>query len=301
LYKIYVTAPRFSFTGTPLKSYNGYVETEDEMDGKLRILVIGAHPDDCDIRTGGTAILFAQLGHSVKFISATNGASGHHIIGGMPLAQRRNAEAQRAGESGGFEYELLDNPDGWLTTDLNARAGFIKAMRQFRPDIIITHRPNDYHPDHRNTSVLVQDSSYLVTVQSICPFVPALDYQPIILYMRDPFQKPLPFKADIVIDIDGIMDRKMKMFACHESQVYEFLPFMMKISHEVPEGEEARLEFVKRIWGSEDETAANECRAELIAKYGVNRGATIRYAEAFEVCEYGGKLEPEDHKRYFPF
>jgi LmbE family N-acetylglucosaminyl deacetylase len=263
--------------------------------------MIGAHPDDCDLMTGGTALLFADLGHQVKFISATNGNAGHHIQGGLQLTTRRYAEAQKAASVAGIEYELLDNDDGRLIADIRTRAMVLTRIRQFAPDLVITHRPNDYHPDHRNTSILVQDSSYLVMAQNVCQLIPALDYQPIILYMRDQFQKPQPFQADIVIDIDSVIDRKIKMISCHESQVFEWLPHVMKNGASLPSGKQERLAWLKEVWGSDDMKAANRFRGELAVKYGSSEGAAVRYMEAFEICEYGGELKKEEFGKYFPF
>ena len=146
-----------------------------------RLLVFGAHPDDCDIKAGGLAALYAQKGHRVKFVSVTNGDAGHHQMGGEPLAKRRNAEAQAAAKVLGIEYELLDNHDGHLEPTLENRFKVIQQIRQFRPDLVMTHRPNDYHPDHRYTSVLVQDAAYMVTVPNVCGLALALDYNPTIL------------------------------------------------------------------------------------------------------------------------
>ncbi len=138
-------------------------------DHSLRLLVIGAHPDDADIGAGGLAVIFRRLGHVVKFVSVTNGAVGHHQMSGQPLVARRRAEAQAAGEIIGAEYEVWDYPDGQLLPTLEARKQVIRLIRQFSPDLLLTHRPNDYHPDHRYTSQLVQDAAYLVTVPNICP------------------------------------------------------------------------------------------------------------------------------------
>ena len=139
---------------------------------QINILVFGAHPDDCDIKAGGVAALYVQRGHRVKFVSITNGDAGHHEMGGGPLAKRRYAEAQAAADVIGIEYELLDNHDGELMPTLENRYKIIRTIREFRPDLIMTHRPNDYHPDHRYTSTLVQDAAYMVTVPDICALTP---------------------------------------------------------------------------------------------------------------------------------
>ena len=139
-------------------------------DAPLRIIVFGAHPDDCDGDAGGTAILWAQKGHAVKFVSLTNGDAGHQSEGGGALARRRRAEAQEAGRRFGIaEYEVLDNHDGELEPTLAVRQQVIRRIRQWRADVVIAPRPNDYHPDHRYTGVVVQDSAYMVMVPNVCP------------------------------------------------------------------------------------------------------------------------------------
>ncbi|MYF18533.1 MAG: PIG-L family deacetylase, partial [Gemmatimonadetes bacterium] len=167
----------------------------------LKIIVFGAHPDDCDIKAGGIAIKYAKLGHEVKFVSVTNGDAGHHEIGGVELARRRRAETQAAGAVAGSEDHVIDNHAGELEPTLENRKKIIRLIRNYTPDLILTHRPNDYHPDHRYTSILVQDSAYMVTVPNICTDTPALSYNPGIAYLRDNFQKPQPFSPDVVIAI----------------------------------------------------------------------------------------------------
>ena len=176
-------------------------------DQSLRILVFGAHPDDCDIKAGGTAALYQQAGHTVKFVSLTNGESGHQKLSGPELAGIRRAEATAAGKSLGVEYDVLQNRDGYLQPTIEARFEIIKLIRRFEPDLILTHRPNDYHPDHRYTSQLVCDAAYMVTVPPIVPDVPALRENPVIAYLSDHFTRPYPFSPSVVIDIEPVWDR----------------------------------------------------------------------------------------------
>ena len=262
------------------------------------LLVIGAHPDDCEL-VGGIAVRFLKLGRRVKFLSATNGCSGHQQQMGGTMAQRRWGEAQRVSELFGVEYEFLDNDDGFLQPGLPQRFAMLKAIRTFKPVAIITHRPNDYHPDHRNTSVLVQDCSYLVQVPNICPTAPVLRYQPAIFYMPDHFMKPYPFQADLAFDISDVFEDKMRMYHQHTSQMYEWLPWVDGDTT-VPEGEEERFLWLKHTRGLMFAQWADRWRAQLTAKYGEG-GKAARYAEALEICEYGGRLSEEQLKELFPF
>lgn len=266
----------------------------------IRALMIGAHPDDCEFKTGGLAVKLRAQGHAVKFVSATNGDAGHHEMGGGALARRRWEETRRVAEAADIEYEVLDYQDGRLEADLATRERFIRLIREFQPDLVFTHRTNDYHPDHRRTGILVQDASYLIRVPNICAFVPHLTRTPVILYMHDFFQKPAPLTPEVVVAIDDVMETKARMVHCHESQVYEWLAYDGGYLDEVPEGDAARLAWIRERQERRDSHVADRVRAQLIARYGQARGSAVRFAEAFEVSEYGRGLPGDDIARYFP-
>lgn len=267
---------------------------------KLRILVIGAHPDDCDLTAGGVAALYAEAGHEVTFVSATNGDAGHHEMGGAPLARRRKKEAEAAGAAIGINYLVLDNHDGELVPSLENRREFIRVIRECEPDLIMTHRPNDYHPDHRYTSQLVQDASYMVTVPNVVANTPHLKVNPVIVYLQDRFQKPYPFSPDVVVDIGPVIDKKIEMIHCHTSQFYEWLPYNHGYLDQVPQKEEERLAWLTRRL-KERFAMPEEYRDIAASLYGAERAAGIQYAEAFEVCEYGSPLTDEHRNVLFPF
>ncbi len=268
---------------------------------QIRVLVIGAHPDDCDIKAGGIAALYTQKGHVVKFVSVTNGDAGHHEMGGGPLAQRRNAEAQAAAEIIGIEYELLDIHDGELMPTLENRFQIIRTIRDFRPDLIMTHRPNDYHPDHRYTSMLVQDAAYMVTVPNICALTPHLERNPVIVYLSDGFKKPNPFEPDVAIGIDAVVEKKIDMLHCHVSQFYEWLPYNSGTLNQVPDTAEGRRDWLAERLRKRFSTIAENNRSLLTNLYGAKEGFDMQYAETFESCEYGSSLTPENLPVLFPF
>lgn len=270
-------------------------------DEKLRLLVFGAHPDDCDIKAGGLALLYADAGHHVRFVSVTNGATGHHEIGGIELARRRYDEAQAVARLAGIEYQVLDNHTGELEPTVTNRKQIIRLMREFQPDLILTHRPNDYHPDHRYTSQLVQDASYIVTVPNMVPLTPHLERMPVIAYLSDGFQKPWPFTPDVAISIDAVLERKIAMLHCHVSQMYEWLPYNGGHLAEVPTGDAARRDWLGRRRSPDFAATADRHRELLGRLYGAERGAAIQHAEAFEACEYGARLTLERVQRLFPF
>jgi len=191
---------------------------------QIRAMMIGAHPDDCDFRCGGLALKYARAGHKVKFLAMCNGDGGHHILTSEEIAKRRRKESLAVAEFANIDYDVWeDSSDCVLYADLKTRARLVREIRKFNPDIIFCSRPNDYHADHRNASILVQDASYLLIVPHYCPDVPAMKQTPAILYFYDHFQNP-PFKADIAVDIDDVIDDKFKMLSMDESQVYEWLP-----------------------------------------------------------------------------
>lgn len=266
----------------------------------LRIMVVGAHPDDPE-KSAGTMAKYVAMGHQVRLVAMTNGDAGHFEMGGGPLAQRRIKEAECAGKVIGADYLVLDNHDGELVPDLPTRRQLIRVIREFQPDVVITHRPNDYHPDHRNTGLLVRDAAYMVTVPNIVSATPHLEKNPIFMYMSDHFTQPNPFEPDVVVSIDDVIEKKIDMYHCHESQVYEWLPYNAGYLDEVPEDPAARRRWLATRWKPRSEQVAKRYRDKLVEFYGRDAGSEVRYAEAFEVSEYGSSLTREQIKTYFPF
>ena len=266
------------------------------MKKQLKVMVIGAHPDDCDLRCGGLALKYLSQGHKVKFVSVANGCGGHHILNPAQTAERRRGETQQIAKMTGIAYDVWNIPDCEIMDDLETRKLMIREIRRYNPDIVICNRPNDYHVDHRNTSLLVQDASYLLIVPNFCPDVPAMKKMPVIMYWYDRFQNP-PFQADVVVDIDEVLDRKIEMVACHESQLFEWLPYTKGSLDLVPEGKEARIAWLHepRLDGtgigggtiSEQSEAveADKFRSLLVERYGQKKGNAVRFAEAYAVCE----------------
>lgn len=267
----------------------------------LRILAIGAHPDDCDLTTGGAAVLWRQAGHDVRFVSMTNGASGHHQKFGPELVEIRRQEAENAGRAIGIQYDVLDNPDGELMPTLDARKRLIGLIRKSQPDLILTHRPNDYHPDHRYTSQLVCDAAYMVTVPPVVPDVPPLRRNPVICYMMDNFQRPYPFSPTVAVDIEPVIESVVDMLHCHKSQFYEWLAYNRFFPEPPPEDESKRRDWLGRHFRERIAPYAQRYRDLVVSIYGSSRGEEIRYIQAFEPCEYGSPLTPEETRRLFPF
>ena len=266
-------------------------------DGKLRVIAFGAHPDDCDIRAAGTATKFAAMGHHVKFVAVTNGDAGHQSEGGGMLAKRRRAEAMEAGRRLGVTYEVLDNHDGELLPTVDVRQQIIRRIRQWNADIVLSPRPNDYHPDHRYTGVLVQDAAYMVVVPNVCPDTPPLHDNPVFLYFEDGFQRPNPFRPDISIAIDDVFDKKIDALDAHVSQVYEWLPWVDHTLDQVPKDPVER----KKWLASRREPRLSPAVRQALEKwYGAERAAQVKIAESFELCEYGRRPTDDELRKLFP-
>lgn len=268
-------------------------------DSERRLLAIGAHPDDCEVRAGGLAALYRERGWAVKFVSVTNGDAGHHTMERAALAARRREEARKVGERFGIEYDVWENHDGELEPSLANRKRVIRLIRACRPDLVLTHRPNDYHPDHRYTAALVQDAAFSVTVPHFCEDVPALPRNPVFAFFQDAFTKPTPFEPAVAVDISSVWKQKLEMLHVHESQFYEWLPFLAGELASVPVGTVERLYFLETRWGPRSDPAP--WRTLLIRRYGDTRGRAVRQAEAFEVSEYGAPLDEAARQRLFPF
>ncbi len=273
--------------------------SNQETKGQLSVLFIGAHPDDADIQFGGTAIKYLQLGHTVSYLALTNGDAGHQALGGDALAQRRYKETQAVAKFLDINYFVLDNHDAELQATIENRKKVIKVIRDVKANLIITHRPNDYHADHRNSSLLVQDAAYLVRVPNVLPLTPRLEVDPVIVYHQDHFTKPSPFTPEIIVDITDVVDRKIEALSLHESQVYEWIPFVEGYLQDVPEGKEERLRWLKTKWAHP--INLNQLRSQLQKNVSPDAVNKVQYMEAFERCEYGGKLTHENVKAFFPF
>lgn len=273
-------------------------------DGKLRIIAFGAHPDDCELREGGVGAMWAALGHHVKFVTCTNGDIGHWREAGGPLALRRAAEVEECARILGVEAQVLDIHDGELMVTLDNRKTICRLIREWKADIVISHRPNDYHPDHRNVGLLVRDAAYMVIVPFFVPDTPHLTKNPLFLFSEDRFQRPTVFQGDIVVAIDGVIEKKLAAVEALESQFYE--GGATGGPHLVPDPSDtaavaARKKQVRDGFAGRFARTADRFREQLIRAYGSTKGQAIKHAEAFEVSEYGRRPRPGEIKKLFPF
>jgi LmbE family N-acetylglucosaminyl deacetylase len=277
---------------------------QEKSDAKLRIIVFGAHPDDAEFKAGGTAAKWAKAGHAVKLVSVTNGDIGHWQVHGEKLAKRRAAESAAAAKKLGVTSQVLGIHDGELEPTLENRKTITRLIREWKADIVIAHRPWDYHPDHRYVGVLVQDAAFMVTVPFFCPETPPLASNPVFLYSSDGFQRPNPFRADIAVSIDDVFEQKLDAIHELESQVYEGgASGSERFVRSVPptSDEKGRKSWLKERWTDRQGREATKFRDELVKWYGEEKGKAVKYAEAFEICEYGRRPTPEELKKLFPW
>ncbi|MEM9657578.1 MAG: PIG-L family deacetylase [Planctomycetota bacterium] len=277
---------------------------DDVADSPLRIICFGAHPDDAEYKSGGAAALWAQQGHQVKLVSVTNGDIGHWRMAGGPLAKRRTAESAQAARKLGVVSQVLDIHDGELTPTLENRRTITRLIRDWKADIVISHRPWDYHPDHRYCGVLVQDAAYMVAVPFFCPDTPPLKKNPVFLYSSDRFQKPYPFEADIAVDVGPVFEQKVDALLALESQTFEggALGSAEQMAQAPPASEPGkRRQWLRERWRRRQSGEAEAHRAALERWYGKAAAAKVAYAEAFEICEYGRQPTPKEVRQLFPF
>ena len=269
----------------------------------LRIIAFGAHPDDAEFQIGGCAIKWAQLGHKVKLVSVTNGDIGHWKMAGGPLAKRRAAESKEAAKRMGVESLVLDIHDGEIMPTLTNRKTIARLIREWQADLVFTHRPHDYHPDHRNAGLLIRDAAFMVGVPFYVPDTPPVKRNPVFMYFPDGFTRPYPFQADIAVSIDDVFEKKLHALDALESQVYEggangSAQIMRQRKANDPV---ARKEILKASWLGRNGRIADRFRDSLIKRYGTERGKAVKTAEAFEICEYGRRPSQEELRELFPF
>jgi len=276
------------------------------MSESLSLLVVGAHPDDCSIKAGGIAAKYVAAGHDVTFLSVTDGSAGHQEMGRTKLADRRRRETQAVAETLGIDYDVFDLPDGELEPTLDNRRKLIRYVREVDPDLVLGPRPNDYHPDHRYTAQLLQDAAYSLIVPNVCPDTDALAANPVFGYVADHFQKPAPFEPTVVLDVSDVVEEKVDALHCHESQMYEWLPYTFGELDSVPDDEDDRRQWLAEdglghLTENTEMNVADRFRDELRDRYGESDGAAVEHAEAVEISEYGAPLTAERKERLFFF
>lgn len=255
-----------------------------------RILVLVAHPDDAEISAGGFLARRAAAGSVIDIISLTDGRSGHQSIPSSELVQLRRQEAAAAGRVLGASYITWDFPDGGLLPTLELRTATIAAIRRAAPDLILTHRANDYHPDHRAVGQVVQDACYLVRVPKIAPDVPPLRRDPVVALMNDHFRTPNPLRPDVVLDVSPQLDTILDMMSAHASQFFDWLPWID--NQQPPPSEPSQRRSWLRAWYLQHCTYRQ-------AFWPKDRGPLPLALEALEFSEYSRQPTAEERARWF--
>ena len=266
----------------------------------LRIIAFGAHPDDAELKASGVAALWASAGHKVKFVAMTNGDVGHFESSGKPLARRRKAEVEECARILGIETEVMDIHDGELTPSLENRKMMGRLIRQWQADIVMGHRPYDYHPDHRYVGVLMDDSAVVVVAPFFLPDTRPTQRNPVYMYYSDGFQDPKPFTPTMVVGIDETAEKKWQCVSAMPSQFGDKDSWQGRTLPNVPEGDRERATYLLEIVKKRNMAVADQYRERLVALYGPERGKKFQYAEAFQLGQYGRQASPDDLKKMFP-
>jgi N-acetylglucosamine malate deacetylase 1 len=266
----------------------------------LRIIAFGAHPDDAELKASGVAAMWAAKGHKVKFVAMTNGDIGHFGMAGAPLAKRRLAEVRECARILGIETEVLDIHDGELEPTLENRKKVARLIREWQADIVLFHRPYDYHPDHRYVGVLVQDAAVVVVAPFFTPDTEPTKRNPVFMYYSDGFLKPYPFEPTIVVGIDEVAQKKWNCVSAMPSQFGDLQSWQASTLPNVPKEDRKREEYLLNLFIDRNADVANQYRNRLIELYGTEKGSKIKYAEAFELCQYGRQPSLEELKQLFP-
>src|SRR4029079_11737178 len=266
----------------------------------LRIIAFGAHPDDAELKFAGTAALFAAQGHKVKLVALTNGDVGHFSMAGGPLAQRRKAEVEACHKQLGVATDVLDIHDGELMPDLETRKKVANLIRDWQADIVLSHRAWDYHPDHRAVGKLAEDAAVVVAAPYFAPYTPPTKGNPIFLFYSDNFKKPYHFDPILAVSIDEVAQKKWDCISALPSQFGDADSWQARYGRNVPTDEAGRKAYLIEGVKQRSAEVANQYRNLLVQLYGEQKGRGIKYAEAFELNQYGGGATVDQLKTMFP-
>ena len=266
----------------------------------LRVIAFGAHPDDAELKAAGVASLWSQRGAKVKLVAMTNGDVGHFEQAGGPLAKRRKAEVQECAKQFGSAVDVLDIHDGELMPTLENRRTVARLIREWQADIVMGHRPNDYHPDHRYVGTAARRHGRRRGRAVLRARHAADARNPVYLYYSDGFQHPYPFRADIVVSIDAVAEKKWACISAMPSQFGDADSWQARTRPDVPKEPADRAAFLLNVVKQRDEALANQYRSQLIALYGEQRGKQVKYAEAFQINQYGRQPSAAELRKMFP-
>ena len=291
-------APLLAIAGLLVASLPGFTLLAQPR--PLRIIAFGAHPDDAELKAAGVAALWAAQGHKVKFVAMTNGDIGHFSQAGGPLAQRRAKEVQECARILGITTEVLDIHDGELEPTLENRRTMARLIRNWQADIVMGHRPNDYHADHRYTGVLMDDAAVVVVAPFFVPDTPPTPRNPLFFYYSDGFEFPAKFVPTMVVDIDAVAEKKWQCIQAMPSQFGDADSWQGRTRPDVPKNDAERPAYLLKLAQQRTAAVADQYRDRLVALYGEERGKKVKYAEAFQIGQYGRQAPIDELKTLFP-
>jgi LmbE family N-acetylglucosaminyl deacetylase len=183
----------------------------------MKVLAIGAHPDDVELLCAGTVAKFAKLGHDVVICHVCDGNKGSNVYSSEELVKIRRNEACQSAKLIGATSIWAGISDGEVVLDLESRVKIIDVLRQSDPDLVITNGPNDYHSDHINVSRLVLEATYLASLKlwkTNYPPTTKLSY----LYYMDNIAG-INFAPEEYVDITETIEIKVDMMMKMKSQL----------------------------------------------------------------------------------
>jgi N-acetylglucosamine malate deacetylase 1 len=189
---------------------------------------------------------------------------------------------------------VLDIHDGELVPSLENRRTVARLIRNHQADIVMGHRPYDYHADHRYTGVLLNDAAVFV------PNTPPTQGNPIFLHYPDRFEDPLPYEPHLVVDIDASAEKKWQCVLAMPSQFGDKDSWGARMRANVPEDETERKMLILESHKRSSAAVADRYREMLVQQYGQERGSKVQYAEAFRINQYGRQVSVDQLKQMFP-
>ena len=183
----------------------------------MNVLAVGAHPDDLEILCGGTLARYAREGHRVVMAHVNNGNKGHHHIPPDELAGIRDKEAIASSSIIGAEHINIDIDDLDVYVEREQVLKCVDLIRGTEPDVIITHSPDDYMPDHSVSARIVFDASFVATLPHVKTEYGHFDRVTPIYYMDT--LAGVNSKPSEYVDITDTFETKQKMLSCHKSQL----------------------------------------------------------------------------------
>lgn len=268
----------------------------------MNLVCVGAHPDDCEFSVGGTAAKCRRRGDTVTLVTVTNGDRGHFFdeYKARPhlLASRRLEEARKAAAAIGAESRTLNLHDGGIYVNEENTMAMVRLLRELQPDLVLFNRNVDYHRDHRYTSQLVLDATFMLTVPLYCPETPALKRMPVFGYWFDSFTEGQPFVVDIFVPTDSVLKEKADVGQEHISQFFEWLPWHAGNYEKVPKDPGERRKQIEEMVDRRGAWVRQNVPEAVAEKWAPGR--EFGHCEAFQISEYGSRPDDETLARLFP-